>query len=123
MPARLPRSYDSVDSNWTVMYVMLSLIPVAFAAVAILSVRRDKATQREKHDIEMAIIHRRARFPWREAVGHPERPEEPRGQQPYVRPPPQVVTNPPIPPANFGRPVRARRGEEVDVRIRNRDVT
>ncbi|KAI0883321.1 uncharacterized protein GGS22DRAFT_195471 [Annulohypoxylon maeteangense] len=123
MPTKTTRSYDSVDSNWTFMYVVLSLIPVAFVAVAVLSTRRDKAIQREKSDMEMAIVRRQTWPPWRKATSGPKRSGEPHGQYPYVTSPPRVVTNPPIPPRNFGRSVKESDGEEIDRLTRDRDFT
>ncbi|KAI2465684.1 hypothetical protein F4781DRAFT_17674 [Annulohypoxylon bovei var. microspora] len=112
MPTQAPQTYDTPDSNWTLMYVALALIPFFFVAVALLSVRRDKVTQREKNDIEMALTrqrHQRAWFPWREAIADSERPGDA-----WVRAPPRAVGKPPIPPANFGRPVGASKGKGVD---------
>ncbi|KAI1214519.1 uncharacterized protein F4807DRAFT_848 [Annulohypoxylon truncatum] len=123
MHREIIRSYDSVDSNWTFMYVLVCLIPVAFVAVAILSMRRDKATKREKDDIEMAIMHQRTWFPWRKAASDSERSKDSQGRNPYVRPPPPAVTKPPILPANFGRPVRTSKRKGVDSRTGDRGAT
>ncbi|KAI0891587.1 hypothetical protein F4806DRAFT_301198 [Annulohypoxylon nitens] len=98
MSVKVTRSTDSL--NWTALYVLVSLIPVVFAVVVAISVRRDKATQRKKHDIEMAL-HQRSWFPWRETVAGSER----------VRPPPPALIKPPIPPPDFGRPTRVTKDE------------
>ncbi|KAI4868258.1 hypothetical protein F4820DRAFT_445166 [Hypoxylon rubiginosum] len=63
------------DSNWTFMYVVLGLIPVAFVAVTVYSTCR---TMERGNDIEMAVQtqpSQRPRFPWREAVTAPGRPQ------------------------------------------------
>ncbi|KAI6090950.1 hypothetical protein F4821DRAFT_255695 [Hypoxylon rubiginosum] len=55
------------DSNWTFMYVILGLIPVAFVAVAVYSSCQNTAIKRG-NDIEMATPSRRPRFPWKEPI-------------------------------------------------------
>ncbi|KAI1102405.1 hypothetical protein F4804DRAFT_266578 [Jackrogersella minutella] len=101
MPPAEPQSHSG--SNWIPMYVFLGLIPIAFAAIAIDSIRRDRDLTRQT-DIEMAPGHtfHRPRFPWGEAIAASERPGDP---GPYVRPPAPVRAPAPVLPANFGRPV------------------
>lgn len=67
-----PQLYN--NSNWTFMYVVLSLIPVAFVAVSLISIRRDRMARRQS-DIETADrgpVFERAWFPRREAIAASE---------------------------------------------------
>ncbi|KAI1758556.1 hypothetical protein GGR53DRAFT_516726 [Hypoxylon sp. FL1150] len=70
------------DSNWTFMYIVLGLIPVAFVAVAVYSSCQKTATKRG-NDIEMA---------------NPSRPSFPRWKysDPYES---RAVSIPPAPPS------------------------
>ncbi|XXH00365.1 hypothetical protein Hte_006709 [Hypoxylon texense] len=64
------------DSNWAFMYVVLSLIPVAFVAVAVYSTYRHRAMAARGRDVEMAMRSQppqRPRYPWRDVVMAPER--------------------------------------------------
>lgn len=46
------------DGNWTLMYVLLALIPLVFGFVVLYSLRRDSITQAQnrENDIEMAVL-------------------------------------------------------------------
>ncbi|KAI1498482.1 hypothetical protein F5X99DRAFT_431713 [Biscogniauxia marginata] len=69
-----PETRLHYDSDWTMMYIVLALIPVVFVSVALYSKRRDHVVKKE-HDLEMARYtetHRRAWFPWKDAVNSSE---------------------------------------------------
>ncbi|KAI1776009.1 hypothetical protein F4818DRAFT_440388 [Hypoxylon cercidicola] len=94
-PEKTPFHYDS---NWTFMYVVLGLIPVAFIAAAVYSNCQHKTTERG-NDIEMAVRAQppqRPRFPWREEIATSERPQD---SNPYEA---QAASKLPISPSQFG---------------------
>ncbi|KAI1663093.1 hypothetical protein F4813DRAFT_20225 [Daldinia decipiens] len=58
------------DSNWTLMYIFLGLVPVTFTIIAVYAVWRDKRTP--FRDIEMAALPSQRVLPWREAIAASE---------------------------------------------------
>ncbi|KAI0379852.1 hypothetical protein F5Y04DRAFT_289712 [Hypomontagnella monticulosa] len=62
------------DGNWTFLYVILGLIPIAFISIAIFSLARDRITQSQNSngDIEMVAVTSNPPRYWREWFAEPE---------------------------------------------------
>ncbi|KAI0852164.1 hypothetical protein F5Y00DRAFT_273652 [Daldinia vernicosa] len=88
------------NSNWTLMYVLLGLIPVTFTIIAVYAVWRD--TRTPPRDIEMASLPSQRVLPWREAIAaserrtgeSPSRPESDRARMMITRPSSTVPVTP-----------------------------
>ncbi|KAF3063910.1 hypothetical protein GL218_02304 [Daldinia childiae] len=99
------------NSNWTLMYVLLGLVPVIFTIIALYAVWRD--TRMPPRDIEMAALPSQRVLPWREAIAASEghgagtrefssRPESNRARITVTRPLSIVPVTPNI--VRFGGP-------------------